>query len=89
MTQKPDVGPAYPITAGQQVYAQGMSLRDYFAGQAPEPPEAWMHRQREVDRARNPHNEPHKPQPRSDFQLTAEWKYAHADAMIAARGKNT
>lgn len=27
-------GPAFPITAGQQVYAQGMTLRDWFAGQA-------------------------------------------------------
>ena len=26
--------PAFPITAGNQVYAQGMSLRDWFAGQA-------------------------------------------------------
>lgn len=26
--------PAFPVTAGQQVYATGMSLRDWFAGQA-------------------------------------------------------
>lgn len=34
MTQtKDNGGPAFPITAGQQVYSTGMSLRDYFAGQ--------------------------------------------------------
>lgn len=27
-------GPAFPVTAGQNVYATGMSLRDWFAGQA-------------------------------------------------------
>lgn len=35
MTEHPkDGGPAFPITAGNSVYAQGMSLRDWFAGQA-------------------------------------------------------
>lgn len=26
--------PAFPITAGQSVFAHGMSIRDWFAGQA-------------------------------------------------------
>lgn len=26
--------PAFPVTAGQTVYAHGMALRDWFAGQA-------------------------------------------------------
>ena len=26
--------PAFPVTAGQQVYTHGMTLRDWFAGQA-------------------------------------------------------
>jgi hypothetical protein len=34
MSEKDNGGPAFPITAGQQVYAQGMTLRDWFAGQA-------------------------------------------------------
>lgn len=34
MTDTKDDDPAFPVTAGQQVYATGMSLRDYFAGQA-------------------------------------------------------
>lgn len=29
-----DGGPAFPITAGHLVHAQGMTLRDWFAGQA-------------------------------------------------------
>lgn len=29
-----DGGPAFPVTAGQQVYSHGMTLRDWFAGQA-------------------------------------------------------
>ncbi len=31
---KNDGEPAFPITAGQQVYAQGITMRDWFAGQA-------------------------------------------------------
>ena len=34
MTEKHNGGPAYPTVAGQTVYSNGMSLRDYFAGQA-------------------------------------------------------
>ena len=88
MTDRQDGGPAFPRPASDTSGAIiGMSLRDWFAGQAPEPPESWLHMQRGIDRNRNPHNEPHKPAPRDDFQLTAEWKFAHADAMIAARSE--
>ena len=93
MTQGGESGPAFPGTTSEPnergvyypVHHQGMSLRDWFAGQAPEPPESWLHMQRGIDRNRNPHNEPHKPAPRDDFQLTAEWKFAIADAMLRAR----
>jgi len=34
MTEKDNGGPAFPTVAGQTVYSNGMSLRDYFAGQA-------------------------------------------------------
>lgn len=35
MTDKiKDDAPAFPVCAGQQVYATGMTLRDWFAGQA-------------------------------------------------------
>ena len=33
MTQN-DGGPAFPTVAGQTVYSHGMTLRDWFAGQA-------------------------------------------------------
>lgn len=29
-----DWGPAFPVTTGNDVYAQGMSKRDWYAGQA-------------------------------------------------------
>lgn len=29
-----DGGPAFPVTAGNDVYAQGITRRDWFAGQA-------------------------------------------------------
>ena len=32
--QREDGGPAFPTTAGQTVYSHGMTLRDWFAGQA-------------------------------------------------------
>ena len=35
MSEKdPRFAPAFPITAGNEVYARGLTLRDYFAGQA-------------------------------------------------------
>jgi len=32
--QKPNGGSAFPVAAGKQLYSDGMTLRDYFAGQA-------------------------------------------------------
>lgn len=34
MTKPYDGGPAFPTVAGQTVYSHGMTLRDWFAGQA-------------------------------------------------------
>ena len=34
MTDYNDGGPAFPITAGNAVYGHGMTMRDWFAGQA-------------------------------------------------------
>lgn len=34
MTDKNNGGPAFPTVAGQTVYSNGMTLRDYFAAQA-------------------------------------------------------
>ena len=34
MTTKDNGAPAFPITAGHEVYATGLSARDWFAGMA-------------------------------------------------------
>lgn len=34
MTNRNDGGPAHPVTAGHEVYATGLSVRDYFAAAA-------------------------------------------------------
>lgn len=64
-----DDAPAFPVTAGQQVYSYGMTLRDWFAGQAiagvcgPPIPDGWSLSPRE----------------------RAIWAYYIADAMLEAR----
>jgi hypothetical protein len=68
-----------------QAFASGMTLRDWFAGNAPPPPADWMDTMRRSDQARNPHNEPHKPKIRSTVELIADWNFEYADAMIEAR----
>jgi hypothetical protein len=62
-----------------------MTLRDWFAGQAPEPPKQWMEIMRDYDNGRNPHNDPHKPARRGTAELIAAWNYQYADAMLKAR----
>ena len=91
-------GPAFPIpVAGctdggvyntmEQSGGQlgGMTLRDWFATHAPEPPEWWLQTQRQHDHNRNPHNEDHKPPIRSDAEIDAAWRWTWADAMLAER----
>lgn len=91
-----DGGPAFPREAyvnphGVEIRigSDGMTLRDWFAGQAPDVPNWWLEMQRNIDRQRNPLGEPHKPAPREYLQLLAEWRWAYADAMLAARGGST
>lgn len=71
MTQTDNGGsaPAFPVTAGNQVYATGMTLRDWFAGHV-----AANHMQL------NDHNASEH-----QARQTAKWAYMAADAMIAAR----
>ena len=86
-----DGGPAYPMFIPENHFStgsqdnQGMSLRDWFAGQAPESPKDWLDSQHNCDRQRNPHNDSYKPAIRSDLELRASWRWAYADAMIKAR----
>jgi len=34
MTQKPNGGPAFPVYEGYDIHSRGMTLRQYYAGQA-------------------------------------------------------
>lgn len=78
-------GPAYPIVTGNEVYGLGMSLRDWFAGQAlvaiikaEEAVDVDSIKERARIRQRNH---------RAKFR-DAKRAYAIADAMLAARGQS-
>lgn len=99
-----DGGPAFPINADTNVTSKGeiypdwcgMSLRDWFAGQAPEAPGWWMRDEFIALDRRVPH-----PQDGTQAQCDAwdkdadalrmralvSWRWAYADAMLAAREK--
>ena len=64
-----DSGPAFPTTAGQVVYSHGMTLRDWFAGQAL------------TSLLRNPNHNVGT----VTFERVGQDAYKLADAMIAAR----
>ncbi len=81
MTEQPkDGGPAFPIETTATPYAPGMSLRDWFAGQAligatncnPNLPGS-------------PASEARWPDAQELADRRAAWAYLQADAMIAAR----
>ena len=90
MTTKNTGGAAFPTLDhnGHALVCRefGMSLRDWFAGQAPEPSDDYVNLQRSMDAQRNPHNDPYKPQPRTTLAIKAQYRYEYADAMLAARG---
>jgi hypothetical protein len=72
-------GPAFPTIAGHTVYSNGMTLRDWFAGQALAGMATWT-----------PAPPPHEtsiPLPHRARELKAQWAYQMADAMIAERAK--
>lgn len=94
-----DGGPAFPMSVAvgptDDMYCSadvsggvGMSLRDYFAAHAPLPEPGEIEAQFKYDQARNPHNEPYhnKPKRRSRAEIIADLAYAHADALLKARG---
>lgn len=80
MSKIEDGGPAYPFAATDQSNVErqtnGMSLRDYFAGQALVGIGTWM----PVPEVGYPHLTSQK-----TLKQRSEWAYAQADAMIAAR----
>ena len=83
MTEKNDGGPAFPqksfaaLThgAGNWETTGGMSLRDWFAQQAPEMPEQWWKDTKAEYGGRSG----------SYAEAIAAWRYFYADAMLAAR----
>ncbi len=96
MSEEPkDGGPAFPhgpIPTGrgnESVTYHGMSMRDWFAGQAPEAPHWWM-----PDGCPTPPpgwKEGDGPSAWNDacnrwaMMRLASWRYAYADAMLEAR----
>ena len=81
-SQKPQDGgaaPAFPVTAGNNVFATGANLRDWFAAQAPITFEFVMLAYG---------GEPHITQDADRAAFFAVWtmlQYEYADAMLAAR----
>jgi len=80
MTIKNTGGPAFPLIIEEdgcitQVH-KGMTLRDWFAGHAPEMPEQWWE------------DTLHDLGGRAHYaEAIASWRYFYADAMIAERSK--
>jgi len=79
---KQDGGPAFPVTAdllcdhtsGTSVRLKGMSLRDYFAAHAPQPPVTW----RGGEWMQSGTNA---------LAAYIAWRWYYADTMLAERAK--
>jgi hypothetical protein len=82
-------GPAFPHMYNGIHPDNGMNLRDWFAGQAPEPSKDWIDLHHSIDRSRNPHNDSYKPRIRETIEIIASYKYAYADAMLAERERQS
>ena len=75
-----------PAHQGKLLQAEdGMELRDWFATFAPEPTEAYIGAQSELDRAKNPHGDTYRRQRRTREEIVADYKYTYADAMMSRR----
>lgn len=104
MSDKPENPPAFPCQwhdfqplTGEQVVRQsfdGMTLRDWFAGQAPNRP-IWFERMEWDEKRTVPWPEKGPTWVRdtivkcyeSPMDHLTRWRYAYADAMLAARSK--
>lgn len=87
MNETPENPPAFPVQDCAAFQCHGMTLRDWFAGIAPEPTPDAIATQQGIDRGRNPHNDSYKPALRSRDQIIAALRYAYADAMLEERAK--
>lgn len=78
---------AFPVPLPSQ--KSGMTLRDYFAAHAPEPPKEQIEMVMRREQAANPHNEPYhnKVRRRDELEIRCALRYAYADAMLAERSK--
>jgi len=77
---KNDGGTAFPVVGVPNACdCPGMSLRDYFAAHAPQPPTGWTGTAPMLERLS-----------RADGQIAAlmEWRWFYADAMLAEREKD-
>ena len=101
MSSPKDGGSAFPIPQNDQPGAYpaepGMSLRDWFAGQAPDVPQwfldkAWEEAPTLMEVETLPGGEKRsttrKQQPDSLTTLTA-WRYTYADAMLKERDRTS
>lgn len=71
-----DSGPAFPGSR-EHNWSDGISVRDYFAAHAPPMDDDWAgYRRHDWDKHESPSRE---------LALLAQWRYAYADAMLAAR----
>ena len=95
-----DGGPAFPcqqvrdlVTDGaggpplRQVamWSGGMTLREWFAGQAPPPPQWWTDQQGRIETQHRRDDDRYVAKDR--LQLAAMWPFQWADAMLAERRK--
>lgn len=76
MSERDKSGPAFPCMLKYKQFS-GMSLRDWFAANAPEMPKQW-HEDTKGERL-----------PKGTHYVNAlvSWGYFYADAMLAARGE--
>ena len=86
MSKKDTGGPAFPESCGDHIIP-GMTLRDWFAGQAPEPSVDYIAMQKAHDKNLNPHNDSYKPPLRTELEIRAAYRYDYADSMLAERSK--
>lgn len=81
-------GPAFPPVHDPKNHESGMTLRDWFAGQAMASMGMWQPPGDYLD-SDGFDLQPHTRRYQTILQhLRAEWAYAQADAMLAARGQS-